>query len=124
MVAVAVGDSEFNAFFAAQPPNVVRFSRSANKGLFDINSARPSSDRSHDHRVVFVHVPGADGDNVWLYFAQKNCVVGVICDVSQLRLCCGAPCRIGIRDGHHFGLGNQTPDGVQTVPVITMAGVP
>ena len=124
VVAIAMRDGEPHALVGAELHDLVGFGQGTDERLLDIDALHAGFDRGDDHVPMLMDMTRTDGRDVGLRLPQHDLVVGVGLHATEplgrVRQALG----VGIRDRHDLSLGELQPDGIFSMPVVTLAGVP
>lgn len=123
MVTVPVSDGNLGAVFFCELADFICFTRSANVGLLDVDSAHARHNGVRKHLMVLVGVARADGDDVGTRFFQERPMIGMGFRGGETLLRCGAPIRVGVGYSDDGGPWLLEPQGVEPVTVVAASGV-
>ncbi len=123
MITVTVRDGDASAVFGCELPDVVRLFWGPDERFFDIDPFDAGEDRVGQHLVVLVHMPRADGDDVWVGFFEEVAMIREGGRCAETFDCGGSAGLIGIGDPDDGCVRCLEPHRVEAVPVVPAAGV-
>ena len=99
VIAVAVGDGDFDVLLLAGGHDFIGLTRRATEGFLEVNGTRSGGNGGEAHGVVLIDVARSDGHDVGFRLGEHSAVVAKALHPTQPLARRGEADRIGVGDG-------------------------